>query len=57
VRATPHGTLLLSYEWDAPLTGRGEDEFVINEDDRLLVMSTNWVGGEEVKYTQVYSRR
>ncbi len=57
MRATPHGTLLLSYEWDAPLTGRGEDEFVINEDDRLLVMSTNWVGGEEVKYTQVYSRR
>ncbi|KAI8463357.1 MAG: hypothetical protein J3K34DRAFT_444242 [Monoraphidium minutum] len=56
VRLTPHGTLLVCYEWDDPIAGRGEDEFVIS-DGRLLVIATNWVGGREVKYTQVYVRK
>lgn len=30
---------------------------MLNAEGRLLVTSTNWVGGQEVKYTQVYTRR
>lgn len=41
---------------DEPLAGRGEDEFVVSE-GKLLVITTNWVGGQELKYTQVYNRR
>lgn len=55
-RLTQHGTLVISYEWDSPIAGRGEDEFVVS-DGRLHVITTNWVGGQEVKYTQVYVRR
>jgi hypothetical protein len=55
VRLTPHGTLLLHYEWGAPLAGRGLDEFSVSG-DTLLVTHTNWVGGQEVRYREVYRR-
>ena len=55
-RLTPHGSLLLAYEWRAPHAGRGEDEFILTSDGRLLVATTNWVGGQEIRYTQCYSR-
>ena len=41
---------------DAPLAGRGEDEFELCK-GRLLVHSANWVGGREIRYTQTYERR
>jgi hypothetical protein len=56
-RLSGHGTLLVSYEWAAPHAGRGEDEFSITPDGRLLVQHTNWVGGREIRYKQVYTRR
>lgn len=50
------GNLSLSYEWDAPMPGRGEDEFILKEDGRLLHVTTNWVQGQMVTYTSVYVR-
>ncbi len=57
-RLAPRGdALFASYEWGAPLSGRGEDEFSVGADGRLRVATTNWVGGREIKYTQVYARK
>lgn len=41
---------------DEPLSGRGLDEFVLVK-GKLYVNSTNWVGGQEIKYTTAYVRR
>ncbi|GBF91184.1 hypothetical protein Rsub_04853 [Raphidocelis subcapitata] len=54
---SPQGTILVSYKWGAPHTGRGLDEFSAGPDGRLVVQHTNWVGGREIRYKQVYTRQ
>ncbi len=53
VRPTPHGTLLLSLEWDAPLGGACSDEFSLGTDGRLRIKTTIERAGQRVEYTQV----
>jgi hypothetical protein len=55
-RVTPQGTVVVNYEWGAPLTGRGRDEFSV-AGDTMVVAHTNWVGDREVCYRQVYHRK
>eukprot|EP00877_Chromochloris_zofingiensis_P012273 jgi/Chrzof1/729/Cz01g26170.t1 len=57
VMPTPHGSLLLTYEWDDPFGGSGSDEFVLAPDGHLLIHTNLHVGNSTVQYTQVYRRR
>ena len=56
-RPSPHGTILLNYEWGEPLTGTGTDEFELCADGLLRVHTHLIVGEDHCKYTQVYKRK
>jgi hypothetical protein len=56
-RGTRKGTILLQYEWGEPYAGCGTDEFELGEDGRLRVHTILHVGGQSVRYTQVYNRK
>ncbi len=54
---TPHGTVVVNLEWDAPLGGSSMEEFVLQPDGQLHVITTTTVGDQTVRYTQVYRRK
>lgn len=57
VAVSPTGGLTLFVDWDEPLGGNGEDEFVLVNDDELHVTTTLRCRGQTVQYTQVYTRK
>jgi hypothetical protein len=57
VVASPQGTLVLRYEWDAPHAGHATDEFSIDEQGRLRLATAVQVGDATAGYVQIYRRK
>ena len=54
---TPHGSVMIEFEWGAPLAGRGTDELLLVDPDTLHVLNNTWVGDQEISYRLVYRRQ